>query len=246
MFLYANIFLTYTKDDDYLHSFKGDFMITKLQNTQFFCDLSLDEIDTLIKSNIIQIKHYKKGQTLHCQGKQCTFIDIVLSGNLTSYNLAENGATIAMFNFTESSIIGCNLLFSNINRYPLNIYCTSDCSIAHINKDNVSLLLAKNKTFMFEFIKSISNYSLNMNRKMLTFARKNLRESLISYLNKETKIQQSNTITLPISKKQLADELGVQRPSLFRELKKMRDEHIIDYDSKTITLLKKIFSDDIF
>lgn len=213
-------------------------MIINLQATPFFRDLSLDEISELIKTNIIQIKTYKKGQTLHCQGNQCNVIDIVLSGSLTSYNLAENGAIIGMFNFTENSLIGCNLLFSNINKYPLNIYCTSTCKIAHIDKDNVSKLLSENKTFMFEYIKAISNYSLNMNSKMLTFARKNLRESLLSYLKKEAQIQQSNIIILPISKKQLADELGVQRPSLFRELKKMRDEHVIDYDSKSITLLK--------
>ena len=36
----------------------------------------------------------------------------------------------------------------------------------------------------------------------------------------ETK--KSHIILLPISKKQLADYFGVQRPSLFRELKRMR------------------------
>ena len=36
--------------------------------------------------------------------------------------------------------------------------------------------------------------------------------------------------------KELADYLGVQRPSLFRELKKMKDEGIIEISKRTIRL----------
>lgn len=40
-----------------------------------------------------------------------------------------------------------------------------------------------------------------------------------------------------MSKKQLADYLGVQRPSLFRELKKMQDEGLIFVLNKEIQLI---------
>jgi len=39
---------------------------------------------------------------------------------------------------------------------------------------------------------------------------------------------------LPITKKQLADYFGVQRPSLFRELKRMKDEGLIEIANKKI------------
>ena len=40
-----------------------------------------------------------------------------------------------------------------------------------------------------------------------------------------------------MSKKEWADKLGVQRPSLSRELIKMKEEGIIDYDKDTISIL---------
>jgi CRP-like cAMP-binding protein len=58
----------------------------------------------------------------------------------------------------------------------------------------------------------------------------------LGYLRSLSTEQNSHTITLPISKKQLADYFGVQRPSLFRELKKMKEEGLINIDNKTITL----------
>ncbi|WP_115322201.1 helix-turn-helix domain-containing protein [Tissierella praeacuta] len=38
--------------------------------------------------------------------------------------------------------------------------------------------------------------------------------------------------------KDLAEKFGVERPSLQRELKKMKDDGIIDYDSRNIFLKK--------
>ena len=67
---------------------------------------------------------------------------------------------------------------------------------------------------------------------------KTIRECILNYLAYESKLQNSNQIQLSISKKELADRIGVQRTSLSRELSKMRDEGIIDYDRNSIKLIK--------
>jgi len=213
--------------------------LDKLKKHNFFVDFPLEQLKYYIDSNSIRFKQYKKGCTLHSEYEPCLNLDIVILGKLNCYNLSEDGNIITMFNFFENDVLGGNLLFSSRYYYPLNIYCETDCVVAHINKDVVSELLIENQTFMFQFIKSISNNSLNMNKKMITFARKNLRQDIIDFLRTQSSIQNSNIIKLDITKKQLADELGVQRPSLFRELKKMKDENLIDYDSKKITVQEK-------
>lgn len=210
--------------------------LDKLQEFSIFKGFSADQLDMLIKSDLIKFKSYTKGETIHNLGEPCSRIDLVLSGSLTAYNLTENGSAISIFNFASKSLIGCNLIFSEQNKYPLNIYCTSNCTVAYIPKETIEELLLKNNIFVMEFIKGICNYSTNMKSKILILSNKNLRERILDFLNKEKLVQGSNKIKLKITKKQLANELGVQRPSLFRELKNMRDENIIDYDSNSITL----------
>lgn len=212
--------------------------LDKLKKHNFFVDFPLEQLKYYVDSNSIRFKKYKQGYTLHSEYEPCLNLDIVILGKLNCYNLSEDGNIITMFNFSKNDVIGGNLLFSNKHCYPLNIYCEMDCVVAHINKDIVSKLIIENQTFMFQFIKSISNNSLNMNKKMITFARKNLRQDIIDFLKTQSNIQNSNIIKLDITKKQLADELGVQRPSLFRELKKMKGENLIDYDSKKIIILE--------
>jgi len=76
-----------------------------------------------------------------------------------------------------------------------------------------------------------------MNRKIAMLTQKTLRGNLTDYLRQQAAFQGSSDIRLPISKKELADYLGVQRPSLFRELKKMKGEGLIDVSNRIIRLL---------
>ena len=54
-------------------------------------------------------------------------------------------------------------------------------------------------------------------------SKRTIRESIVGFLKHETQKQNSQTITLPVSKKALAERFGVQRTSLSRELQKMRE-----------------------
>ena len=118
----------------------------------------------------------------------------------------------------------------------MNIYCTDDCVLLHISKSEVRELL-KEYDFVMEFVKSLSLNAQGMNQKIAMYTQKSLRENIMDYLTALSSEQKSKTVILPTSKKELADYFGVQRPSLFRELKRMKDEGLIEVDNKSITLL---------
>jgi CRP-like cAMP-binding protein len=181
-------------------------------------------------------KKYTRGSTVHTQGKSCLTMDIVLSGSLIAYALSQNGSENVLFEFKKNSIIGANLLFGNANCYPMNIYCSSNCELLHIKREDVQRLL-HDYQFTMNFVKSISLNSQGMNKKITMYTQKSLRENLLDYLSALSAEQKSTVVTLPISKKQLADYLGVQRPSLFRELKRMKDEGVLEIDNRSIKIL---------
>lgn len=105
----------------------------------------------------------------------------------------------------------------------------------HVTKSGIEELL-KHREFVMRYVQSLSENSQGMNQKIAMYTRKSLRDNLTDYLRALSVEQKSDTISLPITKKQLADYFGVQRPSLFRELKRMKDEGIIEIAKKEITL----------
>lgn len=211
-------------------------MIEILQNMPCFKKTNKELLEGLITSQqIIKINCYKD-KTIYEQGEKCTGIDLILSGKLIAYSLTSYGSETIVFEFIEGGTIGANLLFGNDNSYPLNIYCVEDTTIIHLLKPAVEVLL-KETYFAMEFIKVLSSNSQGLNKKIAMYTQKSLRENLKDYLLALSVMQKSKTIYLPISKKQLADYLGVQRPSLFRELRKMKDENLIEVNNRIITLL---------
>ncbi|MCI1269301.1 MAG: Crp/Fnr family transcriptional regulator [Ruminococcus sp.] len=200
---------------------------------------SVNGIEQLIYQRKIIIKKYAKGETLYNQGSSCKSLDIVVTGSLAAYSLTENGSSTIMFEFKKNSIIGANLLFAPENIYPLNIYCSSKCELVHLEKSAVEIML-HDYDFVMSYIKSLSQNSLGLNHKIAMFSRKTLRQNIIEYLIQQSITQHSQTVHLPFSKKEFADYLGVQRPSLFRELKKMQLDGIISIENREITVLKHI------
>lgn len=220
MFLFGIIFL-------------GDGM--NVINIPFFNEIDENTIKNLVDKKAMYLKRYDQNKTVYVQNDICKSMDIVMDGSLVAYSLSANGSENVVFEFKMNSVIGANLLFGDTNTYPMNIYCIEGCELLHISKDAISELL-HNYNFMMYFIKSLSINSQGMNRKILMYTRKSLKENLMDYFEALSAEQKSDIIILPISKKQMADYFGVQRPSLFRELKNMKDERIIDIDNKKVIL----------
>lgn len=132
--------------------------------------------------------------------------------------------------------IGANLLFSSRNKYPMTVAVETDTVILHLERELVVDLIQRNRSFMEGLLQAISDQTLILTDKINAISLSTIRKQLLSYLHYESRIQQSNTITLNLSKKKLAEKLGVQRSSLGRELQKMRNDGLVSYDRKTITL----------
>lgn len=207
----------------------------RLKQVPLFENVDEKIILKLIKSNQIYERKYKKNTTIHFRDEQCTVMDVVLSGKVVSYSLASNGSENIMFEFKSKSIIASNLLFGESNHYPFNIYSMSDCSLLHITKSAVCKLL-KDYSFVMQYVKSLSHNSQGMNRKIVMFTQKSLKENILDYLAALAIEQQSNLVRLPLTKKQLADYFGVQRPSLFRTLKELKEGGMIEVNNREIKI----------
>lgn len=210
-------------------------MLETLKTIPLFSTLQADEMQAMMADHQLFIKNYSKGASVYNQNDSCKTLDIVLSGSLVAYSLSEKGSAMTMFEFSSGQMLGANLLFGDSHTYPLTIYCMSDARLLHVTQNAICRFL-HNYGFAIKFVGMLSHNSQKLNQKITMVAQKSLRENLLEYLRQQSILQSSDTIVLPISKKQLADYLGVQRPSLFRELKKLKDEGIIGVSNRTIYL----------
>ena len=209
--------------------------IEQIKRIAMLSDAEPEVLRQCLADNRIFSGEYAKGATVHRQHDRCAALDVVLSGELVAYSLAENGSAVTLFEFKEGGIIGANLLFADNNAYPLNIYTATPCTLLHMTKEAVEALL-HGHDFTMRYIKSLSLNSQGMNRKITMLTQKTLRDNLMDYLRHQSLLQGSSDVSFN-QQKELADYMGVQRPSLFRELKKMKGDGLIDISNRFIKIL---------
>ena len=72
--------------------------------------------------------------------------------------------------------------------------------------------------------------------KMEIMSKESIRGKLMAYISTLAQQQKSKYIKAPLSRTQLADYLSINRSAMTRELGKMRDEGIIDFDRNTFVI----------
>lgn len=207
-----------------------------IQTNPLFQKLNQEELLLLADDVMSSIKKYRQGSVIHLQHKSCSSLDVILEGNVIIQRLDRDGKVLTVASFAAGDTFGGNLIFADQNRYPMTVSASSDCIILHLDKKLLIALCQRNQEFFMEFVRTISNKTVLVSDKLNTVAMKSIRQQIIDFLAKESVLQSSLSIKLHLSKKEWAESLGIPRPSLSRELKKMKEEGLIDYSRHWITI----------
>ena len=79
--------------------------------------------------------------------------------------------------------------------------------------------------------------ALELIEKLEVTSRTSIREKLLTYLTRQAERTGSATFQVPMGRTELAEYLCTDRSAMTRELSRMREEGLIDFDKRTFTLL---------
>ena len=212
--------------------------INLIRSTTLIKSLSGEDILANLKSGKFKVTSYKKSSVVHFDGETCSKLEIILSGKVVVDRIGESGNLLTISEFYNDDILGGNLLFSKYPYYPMTVLTKLPTDILEIDREALFELFCNNPVFLRTYLELTSDRAFILGNKIKHYINKTIRESIMNYLNYESKIQNSNRIKLNTTKKSLAEKIGVQRTSLSRELAKMRDDGLILFDTDSITLLK--------
>jgi len=83
----------------------------------------------------------------------------------------------------------------------------------------------------------IADKNQDLMRKVEAVSKRSIREKLLSYLSIQAQTQGTRYFEIPLGRIELAEYLCVDRSALTRELVKMRQEGLIDYDRNWFRML---------
>ena len=210
-------------------------MISVLKNTCFFKGIEEKEINDILKSELYLIKEYKKNEVIANQGDECNSLSVILEGKAVIQTIYENGKVLTLANFNVSDVFAEALLFSKDKEYPATVMALENCKVLSFPRKSVLGIMQKNTKFAENLLQLLSQKVVILNRKINLIELDSIRRKICKILLDNYK--KNNTYSYKISsKKELAEELGIPRPSLSRELINMKDLGLIDFNLKEIII----------
>ena len=219
-----------------------DKLIDSLKHCILFKDLTLEELQNLI----VNIKYSISDNCKDCdecrtcivklEGDVCDSLGIVLSGELEVQKHYASGKVVTLAKLNRGKIFGEAIAFSETHLYPATIVSTKGSIILYISKKDIISMCSTYPKVLNNFMQLLSSKILLLNRKIKELSFETLRQKISNYLLSQYEIQKTTSLTLPMSRKSLAEHLGVQRPSLSREFVNMKADGLIDFNKSLVKI----------
>ena len=181
-----------------------------------------------------KVKTYEKNDLIFNEGDKCNYVCIVTNGavKISTTSSLYNEFIISTIKSGES--FGENLIFSERPFYLGDIIATKKTSILFLSKKEYLKYVSEN---LEEFLQENSKRYLLLQQRTKILLQKSIREKILFYLI--SKYNSTNSLDIKItSKEKLAKYLNIERPSLSRELIKLKEEGLIDYNRHFIYIKK--------
>lgn len=219
--------------------------IDALKNSIIFKNVEEDDIIKILDSINYTIKFFHKDENIAIEEDPCNSLGIIISGNVEIQKIFASGKVITIDRLKQGNIFGEVIIFSSIKKYPATITAVQEASIMFISKEEILRLCSLNSKFLNNFMSLLSNKILMLNKKIKNLSYNSIRQKISSYLLEEYSRTESLNLKLNISRKEMAELLGVPRPSLSREMIKMKEEGLIDFNRNIVEILEEEALEDI-
>ncbi len=209
----------------------------------FFCDIQApcfqlltQEETELIRASKTQV-FFRKGDNLTKQGTFSSYVLFVLTGLVRQYIEGSGSRNFNLRIIRPGEFVGLSSVFTN-DTYSYSAVAISDCQAYLVEKGAISDIVRTNGLFGFNIIKRYCEQNANLYTTVQNLVYKQMNGRLadvLLYLNASSEMQE-NVFSL-LSRKDLADFVGISMESVVKMLKSYEKEGLIALNEKNIVIL---------
>jgi CRP-like cAMP-binding protein len=212
-------------------------IIKALQLCELFKGFSSSDIRTMLQITPHSLISFGKNQIIAVEGEACFSIGIIIVGSVDIKKIFASGKTVTITTMNTGDIFGEVLVFSKTNKYPSTIMAAKDTKVLFISRDSILNLAHTNLGFLNNIMHLLANKVLMFNDKIKYLSMQTIKQKISNLLIEYYKKQNSLTLVLPVKRKEMAELLDIPRPSLSREMIKMKEDGIISFHKNKIEIL---------
>jgi CRP-like cAMP-binding protein len=214
--------------------------LEKLSQTILFRGIGINDIPHVLDCLDYRIVEFKKNDYIVKINDHLSGVFVVLAGEAAVVKENYSGNKIIVNTFHEGDFFGEAIAFCGYDTWPGTVQALTDCALMFIHPEKILNMCDRpcnyHKVILANMIRVISKKACDLNRKVEYLSLKTINGKLSKYLLEQSAQSSNMMFKLPMNREKLADFLNVSRPSMSRELGKMRDSGIIEFYRDSIRI----------
>lgn len=208
-------------------------IIKLIKNNILFGNFEDSEVNSIFDCLKGRILKCSRGKILYEQGEEVSEIGIMLEGSAVKFITKENGSKEVL------EIIAAGDMFGEIDGYnperiaKYSVIAAEESTILYITLSTIVKQCEKNCSFHQKLLENTLEYMASKIQVMKKDAEylkiKSMRLKIAKLIYEKYLEQDTLNVRLGINRNEMAEYLNVSRPSMSREMIRMREEGIFDF-----------------
>ena len=203
-------------------------------NSPLFEGIDSEERKLMLGCTGYHIGTFRKGEIVAFEEENIKHVGIVIYGRVDMIKEDLWGNKTMLVRMGKDELFGETFACGSDHQSLVTFQVSEDAKILFLPFDRVMHSCTMACRFHHQLIENmvriIADKNRDLMRKVEVVSKRTIREKLLAYLSIQAQVQGSRYFEISLGRVELAEYLCVDRSALTRELVKMKEDGLIDYD----------------
>ncbi len=213
----------------------------KTVRSPLFAGIAPTDMEGMLGCIGYHVRAFQKGEIIAFEEENINHVGVVLSGAVDMIKEDVWGNRTMLLRTYPEDIFGETFACGEDSLSVVTFVASQDCRVMFLSFCRVMHTCTHacqfHQTLVENMVRLIARKNRELMRKVEVVSKKTLREKILAYLSIQAQSQGKKAFEIPLGRVEWAEYLCADRSALTRELSKMKDEGLIDYQRNWFEIL---------
>ena len=205
-----------------------------------FRDISEESLQAMCACFDMREYTFRPGELVYDFSEGRNMVGVLTKGAAVIERIDHQGSRTILERLEEGGVFGEMLMFENVSGDYITVVAETPCHVWLMAAEQVTKRCEKACTHHTRVVENMfrlaAEKATSLYERVEVLSRRSIRDKLLCYFHQQAERNHGTSFMLPFSFSVLADYISTERSAMMRELKKMRDERLVDITGRRVLL----------
>lgn len=202
--------------------------------------ITLEEQEQMRVCFGVREERFRAGETVYDFAEGRKYLGLIARGSAVIQRIDHQGGRTILEHLESGGVFGEMLMFENVTGDSITVVAETACRVGFMAADQVTKRCEKACAHHTQVVENmfqlVAEKATSLYERVEVLSRRSIRDKLMCYFSLMAAKNRSGEFSLPFSLSALADYISTDRSAMMRELKKMRQEELVDVHGRKVLL----------